>query len=305
MNQQAQILCFKESFVQARRLARTAGLPCAEIKVHRFPDGESLLTLPTELSAHVIVFRSLDRPNDKLLEVLLVAKGLRERSIEKLTLVAPYLCYMRQDKAFHPGEIVSQRAVGQLLADHFDAVLTVDSHLHRVNSLQQAIPAKVAINLLATQPLAVFLRQQFDNPVLLGPDSESRQWVAAIASALYSKGAEYCVASKQRHDDARVEITLPEFDFSGRHVVLVDDVVSTGHTLEQTARAVARHAPASLSVLVTHALFAGDALKQLYASGVDNIWSSDSITHPTNHIALDTVLKKGLDSCFATLVKSK
>lgn len=298
MNRQAHILCFRESSEQARRLARAAGLPCAEISVHRFPDGESLLTLPTVLSPHVIIFRSLDRPNDKLLEILLVAKGLREQSsIEKLTLVAPYLCYMRQDKAFHPGEIISQQAVGQLLADHFDAVLTVDSHLHRVRSLRQAVPAKTAINLLATRSLAAFLRQQFDNPVLLGPDSESRQWVAAIAGALHSGVAEYCVASKQRHDDTHVEIALPEFDFSGRHVILVDDVASTGRTLEQTARALAKHAPASVSVLVTHALFVGDALKRLYASGVNNIWSSDSVTHPTNHIALDTVLKEGLDIC--------
>lgn len=122
MNQQPLILCFSDSYPQAQRLARSTALPYAEINVHQFPDDESKLTLPVELPNHVIIYRSLDHPNDKLLEVLLAAHGLREQSIQTLTLVAPYLCYMRQDKAFHPGEIVSQRAIGQLLAEHFDAV---------------------------------------------------------------------------------------------------------------------------------------------------------------------------------------
>jgi len=148
--------------------------------------------------------------------------------------------------------------------------------LHRIHSLDQAIPAQIVLNLSATQPWAYFLEKLFKNPVLLGPDSESQQWVEAIANAMTQGTADYCVASKQRFGDADVEITLPAFDFSNRRVILVDDVASTGYTLEQTARAVlTTHAPASLSVLVTHALFVDGALKRLQSAGVDNIWSSD------------------------------
>ena len=299
MNQLPLILCFADSYPQAQRLARASILPFAEINVHRFPDGESKLTLPVELPSHVIIYRSLDHPNDKLLEVLLAARGLREQSVETLTLIAPYLCYMRQDKAFQPGEIVSQRAIGQLLAEHFDAVLTVDSHLHRIHSLEQAVPADIALNLSATQPLADFLQKLFKNPLLLGPDSESLQWVEAIANAMTEGTADYCVASKQRVGDANVHISLPAFDFNNRHVVLIDDVASTGYTLEKTARAVLNDSPASLSVLVTHALFVGNALQRLHRIGVDNIWSCDSITHTTNKVALDSVLKQGLSCCIA------
>ncbi len=299
MNQRPLILYFSDSCTQAQHLANATGLPCAEINVHQFPDAESKLTLPIELPSHVIVYRSLDHPNDKLLEVLLAAGGLREQSVQTLTLVAPYLCYMRQDTAFHPGEIVSQRTIGQLIAEHFDAVLTVDSHLHRIHSLEQAVPARIALNLSATQPIANFLQKLFKNPVLLGPDSESQQWVEAIANAMSEGSADYCVASKQRVSDAVVEISLPTFNFSNRHVVLIDDVASTGHTLEKTAQAVLSQAPASLSVLVTHALFVGDALQRLYNTGVDAIWSCDSITHSTNKVALDSVLKQGLSRCIA------
>jgi ribose-phosphate pyrophosphokinase len=209
---------------------------------------------------------------------------------------------MRQDKSFHAGEIVRQSAIGQLIYEHFDAVLTVDSHLHRIHSLEQAIPARVALNLSATQPMATFLQQLFKKPVLLGPDSESQQWVESIANAMTEGSADYCVASKRRFGDADVEITLPTFDFGNRHVVLVDDVASTGYTLEQTARAVSAFAPASLSVLVTHALFVDDALQRIRGAGVENIWSSDSISHSTNNIALDSVVKDGLRICMESIV---
>jgi len=301
MSQQPFILFFSDSYLQAQRLAHSCALSFAEIIVHHFPDGESKLTLPVELPSHVIVYRSLDYPNEKLLEVLLVALGLRDQGVETLTLIAPYLCYMRQDKAFNPGEIVSQRAMGQLLAEHFDAVITIDSHLHRIHSLAQAVPTRVALNLTATKPIAVFLRELLEKPILLGPDSESKQWVEAIANAMSVNSAEYCVSSKQRMNDVNVEITLPEFDFSNRHVVLVDDIASTGRTLEQAAYAVAKRGPASISVIVTHALFVNNALQRLYEAGVNTIWSSDSITHSTNNVALDGVLKDGLTHCINVL----
>ena len=98
-----------------------------------------------------------------------------------------------------------------------------------------------------------------------------------------------------------VEVTLPAFDFSNRHIVLVDDVASTGRTLEQAAYALAKHGQASISVVVTHALFVSNALQRLYAAGVDTIWSSDSITHSTNNIAIDGVLKDGLTQCIKVL----
>ncbi len=110
--------------------------------LHHFPDGESLIRLPPSLPEHVIVCRSLNQPNDKLIELLLCATTARELGAKRLTLVAPYLSYMRQDIANQPGEAVSQRIVGKLLAELFDDVLTVDPHLHRISSLDPGDPDK-------------------------------------------------------------------------------------------------------------------------------------------------------------------
>ena len=176
----------------------------------------------------------MDRPNEKLFELVLTAATARDLGVRHLTLVAPYLCYMRQDTAFVPGEAVSQRVLGTLLADWFDTLVTVDPHLHRVPSLADAIPVQRAVALSAAGPMAEFLATHLENPLVLGPDSESLQWVAAVAAV---QGLDYGVARKERLGDREVRIALPELDVLGRSVVLLDDVVSTGGTLIATAQA--------------------------------------------------------------------
>ncbi|BAO44261.1 ribose-phosphate diphosphokinase [Thiolapillus brandeum] len=285
------VLGFSEYASQTERFAKAAGLPFSLIDVHRFPDGESKLTLPSKLPGRVIIMRSLDRPNDKLVELILAAAGARQLGASKVILIAPYLCYMRQDKAFHPGEVVSQPIIGQCLAAHIDAIVTVDSHLHRVHRLSDAVPVADAINLTATDPMAHFLQQNVDNPFLIGPDGESEQWVSDIASHY---GFDFRVAQKERLGDRRVRITMPEGSYQGRNLVLVDDVASTGKTLLEAARLLQPYQPASLSVLVTHALFVDHAEEELHAAGVDNIWSCDAIPHPSNRVELADLLAGSL-----------
>ncbi len=285
------LLGFPDYADPARNLAAAAGLDYAEIAVHRFPDGESRIRLPAQLPGRVVICRSLYQPNDKLIELALAAATARELGAKHLTLAAPYLCYMRQDKAFHPGEAVSQRVVGKFLASHFDALITVDPHLHRVSRLGDAVPARSAVALAATDAMAAYLDGRLDNPLLIGPDAESRQWVAAIARR---KRLEFYVAHKERAGDTDVRVALPEAGYQGRHVVLVDDIASTGRTLEAAGRELGKHGPASVTVMVTHALFISDALEHILGAGVDEIWSSDSIPHPTNRIKLVETMAQAL-----------
>lgn len=289
---QSLLIGFPEYNGPARDLAAAAGLPYAEAEIHHFPDGESRIRLPEKLPPRVVFCRSLHRPNEKLVELMLAAATARRLGVKYLALVAPYLCYMRQDKAFRPGESISQTIVGGWLADAFDALLTVDPHLHRIRRLHDAAPLDDAVALSAAEPMADFLAEKLDDPLLIGPDAESEQWVAAIAK---HGSLQHAVALKQRFGDRDVRITLPTGDYNGRQIVLVDDVASTGCTLEATAKALEPLHPAGISVLVTHALFTGNAQERLHRTGVDRIWSCDSIPHPTNHIKLAPLLAAALD----------
>ena len=106
---------------------------------------------------------SLDQPNDKLLALLFAAEALRRGGAKRLVLVAPYLCYMRQDAAFHEGEAISQKVIGRLLAGSVDRVITVDAHLHRTKNIRDVFPGIDAENLSAMPAIADALRRR-DRP---------------------------------------------------------------------------------------------------------------------------------------------
>ena len=239
------LLAFPECLDSPAHLAAAAGLDFAQIEVHRFPDGESRIRVPLPLPPQVVIYRSLDQPNGKLVELLMAAATARELGAQRITLVAPYLCYMRQDKAFHPGEAVSQRVLGQLLANNFDALITVDPHLHRVHTLSDAVPVENAVALAATDAMASYLEGRLENPMLIGPDEESRQWVAAIARR---NQLEFHIASKLRTGDSDIRVSLPDAAYRGRHLVLVDDIASTGSTLVAASLALQEHNPAYADV---------------------------------------------------------
>jgi ribose-phosphate pyrophosphokinase len=291
MNLPAILLYFDDEHAAASRLAEASGLAFARVERHRFPDGEIKLRLPDTLPERVVVLRTLDHPNEKLVELLLAARTARALGARHLTLVAPYLAYMRQDIAFRPGEAVSQRIVGRFLADLFDAVITVDPHLHRVATLTEAVPARQAIVLSGAPLLADLVAQRRPGALLMGPDGESAQWIAQAAAR---HGFDHAVCAKVRHGDHAVEVRLPPVSVAGRAVVLLDDVASTGHTVAQAARLLLAAGARTVDSAVTHALLSDEALRMMRQAGVGDIWSTDSIPHPTNAVSVAHLLAQAL-----------
>ena len=286
------ILYFSSDAGPALSLAQLAGVNAQLIMRHDFPDGEFKLQLPPILTRNIVVFHSLDHPNDKLIELLFVARTARQMGVERLTLIAPYLAYMRQDIAFSSGEVVSQKIIGELLASLFDVVITVDPHLHRISRLEEAIPIPNAIAISAAPILGDFVVKQRVNPYLVGPDGESSQW---ILQAALPHQLDHAVAQKKRLGDLTVEISLPPINVLGRSVVLLDDIASSGRTLARAAELLYALGAETVDVAVTHALFAGDALEVIRRSGVINVWSADTVIHPTNALSVLPAIVKALN----------
>ena len=287
------VLAFDDEAGLGGRLATALGADLAIIQRHPFPDGESRLRLPPLLPPRVVLLRGLQQPNEKLTELLLAAGGARDLGARHLTLVCPYLAYMRQDMAFNPGEVVSQRQIGRLLAAAFDAVITVDPHLHRVATLDEVVPGRRGIALSAATLLGGHVAQQIVRALLLAPDEEAGQWVRMAAQA---HGLDHAVCCKVRRGDRDVEVVLPAIDVQGRSVVLLDDVASTGRTLAAAARGALAQGAATVDVAVTHALFIGDALAQVHAAGVRHVWSSDCVPHSSNAVSVVPLLKAVLQA---------
>ncbi len=290
---QCVLQCLPSAAREARQLAGRLGLGMNTIAVHRFPDEELRVTVGAAAPT-TILYTPLDRPSDKLLAVLFAAEALRRGGVKRLVLVAPYLCYMRQDAAFHAGEANSQKVIGRLLADAFDRVVTVDAHLHRTKRIEDVFPGIEAEDLSAMPAIFESLRMSGIDPatVVIGPDEESEPWVTEIARLL---GAAHAVGRKVRRGDHVVEVVFSDpKQFAGRPVLLVDDIVSSGGTLTACARALLAAGCKAIDAVVTHALFPPEMIRKFHEVGIRSIRSTTSVPHPSNAIALDEVLGKAL-----------
>jgi len=254
----------------------------------RFPDGESLVTIDENLGdANVAIVASLHHPDEMAIALRFAAATAREFGAHSVGLIAPYLAYMRQDTRFHPGEAVSAPLFAGFLEESFDWLVTADPHLHRNPALSSLY--RIPAQRVATAPLvADWIRHNIANAILIGPDSESGQWVSDIA---HRAGVPYQVLNKIRHGDRDVEVSLPNIDAArGRTPVIVDDIISSGRTVIETLRHLKRlELPAPICVAI-HAVFAGDAYGQLLAAGAARVVSTDSISHPSNTISIAALL---------------
>jgi ribose-phosphate pyrophosphokinase len=278
---------------EAAALATRLGTPSYEIAVHAFPDGEMRVTVGQAL-ATTIVYASLDHPNDKLVALMFAAEALRRGGARRLVLVAPYLCYMRQDTAFTAGEAISQRVVGALLARCFDRVVTVDAHLHRTPDLASVFPGIQSDNLSAIPAIAETLRKGALDPatVVVGPDAESLPWVSDLAGRLRLR---HTVATKTRHGDRSVAIEFSDRAcISGHPALIVDDIVSSGATIVACARALTAAGATAIDAVVTHALFPEAAHREMMSAGIRSVRSTQSVPHFTNAIALDELFNDAL-----------
>ena len=262
----------------------------------RFPDGESLVAVDEKIDgADTAIVASMRSPDEMALALRFAATTAREFGARSVGLIAPYLAYMRQDKRFHPGEAVSAPLFSGFLEQSFDWLVTIDPHLHRNPSLDVlfGIPAK---RVAAAPAVADWIRREVQDAILIGPDSESEQWVADIAGRA---DVPYQVLTKQRRGDRDVTVSLPDPEAArGRSPVVVDDIVSSGRTIIETLGHLKRLSLRPATCVAIHAVFADNAYEQLLAAGAARVVSTDSIVHPSNAISMASLLADASASLF-------
>jgi ribose-phosphate pyrophosphokinase len=277
----------------ARRLAEAGGWELGAIKTRRFPDGETYVRLLSDVTDRPVdLVCTLARPDDGFLALIFAADAARALGAREVTLIAPYLSYMRQDRRFQLGEAVTSKTFARLISSSFDRLVTVDPHLHRYPALS-ALYAIPAYTLHAAPLLADWIATEIEKPLIIGPDEESEQWVSAIADRI---GAPYSVLRKIRHGDRNVDIELPDLSqWKGRFPILVDDIASSGRTLIEAARKLPLQGFQRPVCAVVHGVFAEDSYERLKALAA-KIVSSDSILHESNAIGLAPLIAAAISS---------
>lgn len=282
----------------AELLSLHTGYPRQQLSLHHFPDGETLVQLaPPAPGGDAVIVCTLDRPDAKVVPLMMAAATARELGAARVGLVAPYLAYMRQDTRFHPGEAISAKIFGDWLGHTFDWLVTVDPHLHRNATLSEVYP-RAAHVVHAASPLAVWINAHVTMPLIVGPDSESAQWVTAVANLLCAPSV---VARKERHGDREVAVFLPEMEQWREHTpVLLDDIIASGGTLLQTLRCLRGRSSVPPVCVAVHGLFADGALENLLAEGAGQIVTSNSVITHTSQIDISKPVAEAMVSLCAT-----
>ena len=261
------------------------------LKFHQFPDGETFIQNLSEVDGkEIILVCNLNQPNAKILPLYFLAKEIRNCGGAKITLVAPYLGYMRQDKAFHRGEIVTSKYFAELISSLADELITVDPHLHRWKKMSEiySIPCQVVH---ASKCIAHYIKKSIKNPVLIGPDSESMQWVSEVAR---QADAPFLILEKKRRGDKDVEVSVPEVEkYLERTPVLVDDIISTAHTMLETITHLKKAEMKPPTCIGIHGIFADDAYEKLVQAEAEII-TCNTILHPSNKIDLTRLIAQNL-----------
>jgi len=282
------ILAFPGMLPLGENIAALSGAQTGEVDVHRFPDGESLVTLPDNLAGEdVAVLATLRDPDPLALPLRFAAETARQLGARRVGLIAPYLAYMRQDRRFAEGQAVSAPLFARFLEETFDWLVTADPHLHRIQSLEGLFG--IPVHRIETAPLlAGWIVANVPDAVLLGPDSESRQWVAEVAR-LASRPFE--VLEKRRSGDRSVEVSVPHSEalLAGTPVIL-DDIASSGRTLIQAIERLLAAETRPPICVVIHAVFARDAHADILAAGAARVVTTDSIPHASNAVSLAQLL---------------
>ncbi|MCO5398848.1 ribose-phosphate pyrophosphokinase [Ralstonia soli] len=278
----------------AMRLAIPLSAELGHAAVTHFPDGESYVRLYTPVhGAEVAIVCTLDHPDQKCLPLLWLAIAAREGGARRVGLIAPYLAYMRQDAVFHPGEVRAAEHFAALLNGAFDWLVTVDPHLHRIAHLSDVYRMPTAA-VEAAPAIAAWIQAHVRAPFLIGPDEESRQWVAQVADICE---APWAALAKTRHSAWHVEVADAPAIPPRCIPVLVDDIVSTGRTMLAAAESLRRAGHPQPVCIGVHALFAADAYSQLCAASADVV-TCDTIPHPSNRIALTKPLVDAITRMF-------
>lgn len=277
-------------------ILKSFGFIEGDCAIHQFPDGETVVKLNSAVDGQEVLFIvNLVEPNAKIFPLIIAAETARELGAKKVHLFLPYLPYMRQDKQFHANEGITSRYFANLLSHYFDSILTFEPHLHRWHSLSDiyTIPATA---LPAHQPIANWLKEHIKQPLLIGPDRESEQWVSQIAKLI---NAPYVVFDKIRLGDRQVEISNPVLSsFSGFYPVIIDDVISTGQTMIKILQYLQHNHLEKMTCLGVHALFVDDAFEQLKIHGANDVITCNTISHASNQIDVSDIISDYLKATF-------
>jgi len=259
----------------AEAVAAALGLPLTRASVRRFADMEVFVEIHENIRGEdVFVVQSTSYPaNDNLMELLITIDALRRASARRITVVIPYFGYARQDRKSGSRTPISAKLVANLITEAgANRVLTMDLHAGQIQGFFD-IPVD---NMQAAPLFSRDIQERFAsrNLMIVSPDVGGVVRARAIATRL---GTDLAIIDKRRQAAGVSEVMHVIGEVEGRDCILVDDIVDSGGTLVNAARALIENGAKSASVYVTHGVLSGGAVARIASSPIELMVLTDSI----------------------------
>ncbi len=276
----------------AKRLSKKLKANFVKSQLRVFPDGESKITLSSEpKKGTIVVVQSTYPPVDtNLLQAILLVSKARQFSANVIVVI-PYMGYARQDREFLPGEVVTMQVIAKLFKTAgASKIIVVD--IHSLIGLKQfKMPAK---NVSAVPELVRYFKKlRLKDPLVVSPDLGGKERAKEFARHFKT---DFIVLKKQRNrKTGKVKIVSSNrSDVSGRDLILVDDMISTGGSIIKATEFLKKQKCKRVYAACTHALLIGGAEKKIRKSGVTQIVSANTIPSKTSVVDVSSVIAKAI-----------
>ena len=309
------VLSGSNSRPMAEQLARELSWHHHFIETRRFPDTEGYIRIPDDLidaiRSEPVVLVSNTFPDSGIIETLLMLEAIndvRGGKLENLReigpqilddvgpgiiLAIPYFGYSRQDKRFRPGEAISAKAIGNLLAVKCDGIIVFDLHAPKV---LQGLSVPVAFT-SAMPELAKHLQTTVNPDFILSPDKGAIDRASEVAEII---DCQFSYLEKTRIDAHTIIHQAKDLDVEGKVVAIVDDMIATGGTICRAADALRTQGATEVHAACSHGLFTGGAVARLIRY-VDGVHATSSLKNPRDVISGGPALARGVRELFDRL----
>jgi ribose-phosphate pyrophosphokinase len=261
---------------------RNVSLPHHPVEFERFKNGELLPRIAeTVRQQHVFFFHAMQypSPNDGVMAALLVNDALRRASVSGITLVAPYLPYLRQDRKDKPRAPISAKMLADVLGSNpsLERVITTDMHTDQAQGFFN-IPVD---NISCMKLFALYAIERIDNIadcVMGAPDVGGVVRAERFGLIAGSPFIAFCQKKRPAANKSIVSATAGD-SVKGRRVLMVDDMIDTGGSTIGAAKKFMADGATHVDVFATHAIFSDEAETRLAESGL-RIFTTNSIPRP-------------------------
>ena len=259
----------------AESISKNLNSQLVKAEVKRFSDMEVFVEVQENVRGEdMFVIQSTSYPaNDNLMELLVSLDALRRASARRITAVIPYYGYARQDRKSGPRTPISAKLVANLITKAgADRVLTMDLHAGQIQGFFD-IPTD---NLFAAPVFLKDIEERYNNKpvVIVSPDVGGVVRARAIARRI---NANLAIIDKRREKAGSSEVMNIIGDVTNHHCILVDDIIDSGGTLCNAAKALIDVGAISVDAYVTHGVLSGSAVTRISNSPLEMLVTTDSI----------------------------